>query len=400
MTENSRTQPPLKIDIVVHGRFHAFHLARALITRGHDVRILTNYPGWATRRFGLPKSAVHSFVTHGILSRAQDHLLGRRTITLGQPTLHRIFGLWAAGRVRSDCDLVYIFSGVAEETLRRFAGKARPRIWLTRGSSHIRTQLDLLETEEHRAGVSLDKPSRWSTDREEREYALSNHIVTLSTFSLTSFKDHGRLSDKSFLLLSAVDVTRFQQPPSVLEERLRRIQMGERLRVLTVGAFSFRKGAVDLVRVARTLAGRVQFRFVGDMPLETTKLRLDNQDAIEFVKRVPEFELSQHYRWADLFLFPTIEDGFPAVVAQAQASGLPVITTPNGSGPDLVRDGEDGWIVPIRNPEAIVAILDACDRNRLTLAKIVRANAVTRSSRDWAAMAADLETELARQSSL
>ena len=61
--------------------------------------------------------------------------------------------------------------------------------------------------------------------------------------------------------------------------------------------------------------------------------------SIEFVPRVPELELTTQYSWADIFLFPTIEDGFAVVVAQAQASGLPVITTPNGSGPDLITPG-------------------------------------------------------------
>src|SRR5262249_62293606 len=62
----------LRIDFVVHGRFYAFHLARALIARGHDVRVLTNYPGWAAERFGIPASRVKSFVTHAIASRIHD----------------------------------------------------------------------------------------------------------------------------------------------------------------------------------------------------------------------------------------------------------------------------------------------------------------------------------------
>src|SRR5262249_7837240 len=46
----------LKIDVAVHGRFHAFHLARALSRRGHDVRLLTNYPSSIVERFGFPRS--------------------------------------------------------------------------------------------------------------------------------------------------------------------------------------------------------------------------------------------------------------------------------------------------------------------------------------------------------
>jgi glycosyltransferase involved in cell wall biosynthesis len=45
------------------------------------------------------------------------------------------------------------------------------------------------------------------------------------------------------------------------------------------------------------------------------------------------------------------------VVLEAMASGLPVITTPNGRG-DLVRDGVDGFVVPIRDMNAIVERLE------------------------------------------
>src|SRR5688572_12623306 len=96
----------LRIDIVVHGRFYAFHLARALIARGHDVRILTNYPAWAVARFGIASRYVHSFILHAIASRVHDRTLGRFHISLGRPTLHKAFGLWAACNVRADADLI------------------------------------------------------------------------------------------------------------------------------------------------------------------------------------------------------------------------------------------------------------------------------------------------------
>lgn len=56
----------MKIAIVVHGRFDAFDLARALIARGHDVTLFTNYPGWAVEPFGISKMYVRSFVLHGV----------------------------------------------------------------------------------------------------------------------------------------------------------------------------------------------------------------------------------------------------------------------------------------------------------------------------------------------
>jgi glycosyltransferase involved in cell wall biosynthesis len=92
-----------------------------------------------------------------------------------------------------------------------------------------------------------------------------------------------------------------------------------------------------------------------------------------------------------VFLFPTIEDGFAMVLAQAAAAGLPVVTTANCAGPDLLREGETGWIVPIRSPEALAERLRWCDGHRPELAMMVARIHEQFQPRDWSDVAADLE---------
>jgi len=66
----------------------------------------------------------------------------------------------------------------------------------------------------------------------------------------------------------------------------------------------------------------------------------------------PQRKLPQFYGDADVFVFPTLLEGLGLVVLEAMASGLPVITT--ARGPDeVVRDGIDGFVVPIRDADAI-----------------------------------------------
>ena len=57
------------------------------------------------------------------------------------------------------------------------------------------------------------------------------------------------------------------------------------------------------------------------------------------------------YQQADIFVFPSIEEGSALVTYEAMACGLPVVTTPNAGS--LVRDGVEGFIVPIRDPDAL-----------------------------------------------
>jgi glycosyltransferase involved in cell wall biosynthesis len=387
----SRPMPNrLRIDVAVHGRFHAFHLARALLARGHDVRLLTNYPASVVERFGFPRCRTVTHVAHGIAARIYHSVPQSLRIVGLEAALHQWFGRWVRSKVRNSADIIYVFSSISEETLKSFYGAAGPQVWVARGSSHIRVQRKLLEEEELRTGVRLEKPSPWMISREEREYGMAQRVITLSSFAKHSFAGQPVPSDKVTLLLSAVDIARFRPDPVAIQSRLQRIRSGDSLHVLTVGAFSMRKGAYDLLEIARRLAGRMSFRFVGDLPQEALALKAQAGSAIEFFRRVPEFELKQHYSWGDIFLFPTIEDGFAAVLTQALAAGLPVLATPNSSAPDIVRRGETGWILPIRSPSMFVDQLKWCDAHRSELHSMVQ-NCSGYTLRDWSDMALEVE---------
>ncbi|MCC6264697.1 MAG: glycosyltransferase [Bryobacterales bacterium] len=52
------------------------------------------------------------------------------------------------------------------------------------------------------------------------------------------------------------------------------------------------------------------------------------------------------YQQSDLLVFPTRQDYMPQVVAGALSTGLPVMSTPVGDIPDLVRHRENGWLMP------------------------------------------------------
>ncbi|MBV9695771.1 MAG: glycosyltransferase family 4 protein [Gammaproteobacteria bacterium] len=81
---------------------------------------------------------------------------------------------------------------------------------------------------------------------------------------------------------------------------------------------------------------------------------------------VPQAELPALYQNADVFVFPSLIEGMPLVVLEAMACGLPVITTRHGPA-DVVRDGVDGFLVPIRDPQAIAARLEQLYRDRNVL---------------------------------
>jgi len=379
----------MKIAIVVHGRFHAFDLARALIRRGHDVTVFTNYPAWAVERFGSPVPVVRTFPLHGALSRACDRVgLG----SAAESRLHRMFGQWAARELgREQFDVIHCWSGVSEELLTRGSGGGA-RTLLMRGSAHIAEQSRLLIEEEARAGVPLDRPSRWMIEREQREYRLADRIVVLSSFARRTFEAAGVPADKLDVLPLGVDVRAFRPSAEALEARQRRVRAGEPLTVLYVGAVSFQKGALDLSAAIATLGARgCRFVLVGAVRPEAARLAEDLKGSATIVGAVPQQELPSFYERADVFVFPTIQDGFGMVLTQAKAAGLPIITTTNCAGEDVIAAGRDGWIIPIRDAPALTARLAWCDEHRGELAAMTSEIYDRYHPRDWMTVADDFE---------
>lgn len=385
----------MKIAIVVHGRFHGFDLARALLDRGHDVVVFTNYPRWATARFGLARDRVRSLARHGALSRAASRATRVWAGAYRERWLHELFGRWAATELaRETWDVVHCWSGVSEELLRATL-PGRPLRLLMRGSAHIQVQDRLLAEEETRTGCPADRPSAWMVAREMREYALADRIAVLSGFARQSFVDQGVAAEKVSVLPLGVDTRAFRPPEDVIERRRARILEPGPLTALYVGALSFQKGLRDLLQTAAITqaSGRsIRFALVGPRTESARATLAEAGPNVQILRKRPQHQLPDVYQAADLFVFPTIHDGFGLVLTQAKAAGLPMLATTNCAAPDLVSEGLDGWILPIRDPRAFADRLQWCDDHREALASMTAQTYRLFRPRDWATVAADFET--------
>lgn len=74
---------------------------------------------------------------------------------------------------------------------------------------------------------------------------------------------------------------------------------------------------------------------------------------ISLTGKLPQKEVFKRMQEANLVLLPSIEEGIANVVVEAMALGTPVISTNCGGMEELIKDGEEGWVVPTRNPEAL-----------------------------------------------
>jgi glycosyltransferase involved in cell wall biosynthesis len=306
--------------------------------------------------------------------------------------LNPIFDRWAAkSLLRGTWDAIHVFSGIAENVLNTAKNSSAATL-LVRASSHIRVQDDILRTEQERTCVRIDRPDAWTIAQEEKEYRLADRVVVLSAFALNSFLAQGFSRSRLRCLPLGASMNAFRPTTEVAQARRARILRGLPLQVLYTGAISMQKGFWDLTAVARRIdRERFRIRCVGTITPEARHLATEVNDLIEFTPKQPQSGLPEIYSTGDLFLFPTLQDGFPIVLAQANANGLPIITTPNCCGPEFIQEGKTGWIVPIREPQAIIDRLNWCDSHREELAEMVTYTSTVFQPRDWDDVARDFE---------
>lgn len=332
----------MRVTVSAGGRFHAFNLAAELLRLGHSVRLITSYPKFHARRYGLPREVVTSLPLKEIFQRVLVKLparLQRRGLNFD---LAELFDRQAARRVR-ESDICTIFSGFALHTMQE-ARRRGAVVIVERGSSHIKYQRDILEEEYTRHGIAVIPVDPRMVEKECAEYAQADYIAIPSTFVRRTFVEKGVAESKLIQVPYGVNVSAFH--PGQRTDKT--------FRLISVGRQSLRKGTHYLIDAFGQLPlPNAELVLVGPLEPEIAPWLSRYGDRVRVVGAVPEASLVDYYGQSSAFALASVEEGMALVLAQAMASGLPVICTTNTGGEDLVRDGIDGFVIPIRDIERL-----------------------------------------------
>jgi glycosyltransferase involved in cell wall biosynthesis len=133
---------------------------------------------------------------------------------------------------------------------------------------------------------------------------------------------------------------------------------GRLLRVLFLGQVNLRKGVGQLFEAIEQLShDPVEFRFTGPLSLAAPN-SIRNNEKVAFVSSVPRHQTGKQYEWADLFILPTLSDGFAITQLEAQAAGVPIVASRRCG--EVVRHGDNGLLLDEVTPAAIVAAIRRC----------------------------------------
>lgn len=134
--------------------------------------------------------------------------------------------------------------------------------------------------------------------------------------------------------------------------------------VLFAGQIGLRKGVPHLVEAWERLALKdARLRLAGSMSLDRDYLNAHSK-SFEHLGALPRAELLDVMCQADLFVFPSLAEGFGLVIGEAMACGVPVLTTANTGGPELITDGREGWCVPAHSTDALAERLEWAYQHR------------------------------------
>jgi glycosyltransferase involved in cell wall biosynthesis len=213
---------------------------------------------------------------------------------------------------------------------------------IERGSSHSLTQQQWLTEEYDRYGVTLRPTSQPALDKALQEYAETDYVSVPSEFAHQSFLEHGYDARKLILNPFGVDIDRFR--PGAGD--------GGQARAVFVGQVSLRKGIQYVLEAWRKLRWpHGELTIIGPIMPDAEKViaPYKNDPSIRWVGFVNNLE--DYLGRQSFFVFPSIEEGSALVTYIAMACGLPLITTFNAGS--VARDGQEGYLVPVRDVEAL-----------------------------------------------
>ena len=195
---------------------------------------------------------------------------------------------------------------------------------------------------------------KWGVPEKNRLYAYpekemmrdiehSDYIVTNSDFCADTIRKYSKDSKKIYVVYNGVDIDAFR--PSSKKRK-------DKFTILFCGTVNVRKGFAYVVESFRKLRLReAKLLIVGNKSIDAPSIFSEHRDCFEYMPHIPYSEFPKIMHRGSVFVFPSLSEGSAGVVAQAMASGLACIVTPNAGS--IIRDGVNGFVVPPRDADAL-----------------------------------------------
>ena len=331
-------------------------LARELDKRGYLQRLFTPtygrkvdyFPAILSQwLFGEQDIDVRKICTSNRVHLLMKWLVRTRKMRKAKPTERyrycEAIDRWVARNLRGDSDLVMAESQIALHTILRARKLGMPTV-LDRTNSHIAYQSKIWAEENERMGVEWVPNSERVIEKGVREYEEADYIFALSSYVKRTFVEYGVPADKVLCVPTGIDLSPFLQ-----EEK-----EDDVFRIIYCGYLQAKKGTHLLLQAFDELAlPNAELLLIGTASDDIQPILERYQGKFKHLGFINHGDLSKHYSQGSVFVIPSLEEGLAKVIIEAMACGLPIIGTTNTGAEDVVREGIDGFVVPIRDIETL-----------------------------------------------
>lgn len=332
-------------------------------------------------------------------ARLLSQQLGLGSLTRGETGIFSIDAVYfsmdrhVAGRLRNSRGIkaVYAYDNGALESFRAARDRGlkciyeHPIVYWREVRRYQQEEAELHPEWKPTLGALQDSEEKLA--RKDAELALADVVIVASTFSKDSLKQAPGLKASV-----QVQVIPYGAPSVSYAAGERR---NGRLAVLFVGALSQAKGLNYLLQAAAKLEPQIDLTLIGKRvsPVVPAPALLDKH---RWIPSLAYDDLLREMARQDVLVLPSLHEGFGLVIGEAMAQGLVVIATPHTAAPDLIDDGVDGFIVPIRSAEAIAEKLELLARDPARLHEMKQAARRKALAHSWESYRSSL-VRLARE---
>jgi len=375
--------------LVIHpGRQHSHQLARALYehnllagywtgvpaadpsTKGPLYRWLSSLSPQETA--DLPGALVRQNYVAPIARRFSGRLCSPGWQKAFQHRVLKAFDRWSARQLPDSISAVICYENSARETF-RVAKRMGTTTILDAASFHYAWQDAFYEP------VEADEVHRQINSYKEEEIRLADHILTVSELARESYVDAGVPEDKVTSVPMGANLSDLASPD------VSRAPADRPFTFLFVGHAGRRKGTDTLLSASKVLheSGVVhRVWFAGDADDE---LFIDTPSSVERLGYLGRGALVKTMQRADVLVLPSRHDSFGRVVIEAMATGLPVLVSENVGAKEAINEGENGWVIPAGDVEALARHMQWCEENREKVRLMKTAAVDTAQEYTWCA---------------
>lgn len=218
-----------------------------------------------------------------------------------------------------------------------------------------------------------------------------NHIHAVSQYLARWARNYGYHGPIS-LIPNGVNAERFgQKSARKIGELRKQLGLENKKIIISVARLSKIKDLGSLIRgfyIFQKETGLLaKLLIVGDgeerKNLENIAKQLSVEQSVLFVGDIQRDQMPNYLGIGDIFVLPSLSEGFPIAVIEAMAAGIPIIVTPVGGIPEILVNGESGLYCQVENPRSIAAAIKLLLKHDELRKQIIENGKKSAASYDW-----------------